>query len=62
MLTHLLYSKDKIDNLPKVTVGTVNVHLPPLGAEKIRYAASHVQVWVSPDSSRGLPAELVIVE
>jgi beta-glucosidase len=43
----------------------------PLGAEafslwdmqnNLRVEASHVQVWVSPDSSRGLPAELVIVE
>jgi beta-glucosidase len=43
----------------------------PLGAEafslwdmqnNLRVEASHVQVWVSPDSSRGLPAELAIVE
>jgi len=43
----------------------------PLGAEafslwdmqnKLRVEPSHVQLWISPDSSRGLPAELEIVE
>ena len=43
----------------------------PLGAEvfslwdiqnKLRVEPSHVQIWISPDSSRGLPAELEIVE
>ena len=29
---------------------------------KLRVEPSHVQVWISPDSSRGLPAELEIVE
>jgi len=43
----------------------------PLGADafslwdtenNLRVEPSHVQVWISPDSSRGLPAELEIVE
>jgi beta-glucosidase len=43
----------------------------PLGADdfslwdmenKLRVEPSHVQLWISPDSSRGLPAELEIVE
>ena len=43
----------------------------PLGADafslwdtenNLRVELSHVQVWISPDSSRGLPAELEIVE
>jgi beta-glucosidase len=43
----------------------------PLGAEafslwdmqnKLRVEPSHVQLWISPDSSRGLPVELEIVE
>jgi beta-glucosidase len=43
----------------------------PLGAEafslwdiqnNLRVEPSHVQLWISPDSSRGLPAELEIVE
>jgi beta-glucosidase len=43
----------------------------PLGADafslwdmqnKLRVEPSHVQVWISPDSSRGLPADLEIVE
>jgi beta-glucosidase len=43
----------------------------PLGAEafslwdmqnKLRVEPSHVQLWISPDSSRGLPAELEIIE
>jgi beta-glucosidase len=43
----------------------------PLGADafslwdtqnNLRAEPSHVQVWISPDSSRGLPAELDIVE
>jgi beta-glucosidase len=43
----------------------------PLGAEafslwdmqnKLRVEPSHVQLWISPDSARGLPAELEIVE
>ena len=43
----------------------------PLGAEafslwdmqtNLRVEPSHVQIWVSPDSSRGLPTELEIVE
>jgi beta-glucosidase len=29
---------------------------------KLRVEPSHVQLWISPDSSRGLPAELEIVE
>jgi len=29
---------------------------------KLRVEPSHVQVWISPDSSRGLPAELEIIE
>jgi len=43
----------------------------PLGAEafslwdmqnKLRVEPSHVQLWISPDSSHGLAAELEIVE
>jgi len=43
----------------------------PLGADafslwdaqnKLRVEPSHVQLWISPDSSRGLPADLEIVE
>jgi len=43
----------------------------PLGADafslwdiqnNLRVEPSHVQIWISPDSSRGLPAELEIVE
>ena len=43
----------------------------PLGAEAfslwdiqnhLKVESSHVQIWISPDSSRGLPAELEIVE
>ena len=43
----------------------------PLGEEafslwdmqnKLRVEPSHVQLWISPDSSRGLPAELEIIE
>jgi beta-glucosidase len=29
---------------------------------KLRVEPSHVQLWISPDSTRGLPAELEIVE
>ena len=43
----------------------------PLGADalslwdiqnNLRVEPSHVQIWISPDSSRGLPAELEIIE
>ena len=43
----------------------------PLGAEafslwdmqnNLRVESSHVQLWISPDSSRGLPADLEIID